>query len=149
MKIYIGSDHAGFELKQTIIAHLSNLNYEVEDVGNKVHDPVDDYPEYAFLAATKLLGEEDNQAKGILLCGSGQGVCIAANRVHGVRASLVWNPDVARETRQHNDSNILCLPASLLSEAETLAIVDTWLKTPFSGEERHVRRIKEIEEVYG
>lgn len=149
MKVYLGADHAGFYLKEKAFAHLSKLDYEVEDDGNKVLDPQDDYPQFAFAVATKVLGSEDPDAKGILICGSGQGVCIAANRIHGIRAALVWNVEGARETRNDNDSNVLCIPARMLEESEALEIIDTWLKTPFSGAERHVRRIREIEEVYG
>lgn len=149
MRVYIGSDHAGFHLKEKVFAHLSKLDYEVIDVGDKVLDPDDDYPQFAFAAATKVLGDEDPDAKAILLCGSGQGMCIAANRVRGIRASVIWNKEGARETRNDNDSNVLCVPARMLDPEEALTIIDTWLTTPFSGAARHVRRIKEIEEVYG
>ena len=149
MKIFLGADHAGFYLKEKVFAHLSKSGYDVEDVGDKILDPADDYPQFAFAAATKVLGSEDNDAKGILLCGSGQGMCIAANRIRGIRAALVWDEDIARETRNDNDSNILCVPARVLDDEKALAIIDTWLKTPFSGADRHSRRIKEIEEVYG
>lgn len=149
MRVYIGADHAGFQLKEIVMAHLSKLQYDVEDDGDKQLDPEDDYPHFAYAVATKVLGDEDPDARGILLCGSGQGMCIAANRVRGIRASLCWNEDVARETRNDNDSNVLCIPARLLSEEEALNIIDTWLKTPFSGAARHQRRIHEIEELYG
>lgn len=149
MKIFLGSDHAGYYLKEKVFAHLSKMNYDVEDDGNKILDPNDDYPQFAFAVATKVLGSEDNDAKGILICGSGQGMCIAANRIRGIRAALAWNEAVARETRNDNDSNILCVPARLLEEDQALGIIDTWLKTPFSKAERHARRLREIEEVYG
>jgi ribose 5-phosphate isomerase B len=149
MKIFLGADHAGFYLKEKVFAHLSKLGYEVEDDGNKVLDPTDDYPQFAFAVATKVLGSEDPDARGVLICGSGQGICIAANRVRGIRASLVWNIEGAKETRNDNDSNVLCIPARMIDEDVALEIVDLWLKTPFSGAERHVRRIKEIEEIYG
>lgn len=149
MKIFLGSDHAGFYLKEKVFAHLSKLEYDVEDVGDKTLDPADDYPQFAFGVTTKLLGSEDPDPRGILLCGSGQGMCIAANRIRGIRASLVWNEAIAKETRNDNDSNVLCLPARELKDEEALAIIDTWLRTPFSGAERHARRIREIEEIYG
>ncbi len=149
MKIYLGADHAGFYLKEKIFAHLSKLEYDVEDDGNKTLDPSDDYPQFAFAVATKVLGSEDPDARGILLCGSGQGICMAANRIRGIRAALVWNESVARETRNDNDSNVLCIPARFLKEEEALTIIDVWLQTPFSRAERHVRRLREIEEVYG
>lgn len=149
MKVYLGSDHAGFYLKEKVFSHLSKAGYDVEDEGNRVLDPNDDYPQFAFAVATKVLGSEDDDTKGIIICGSGQGVCIAANRARGIRAALVWNQEGARETRNDNDSNVLCVPARMLEEDEALAIIDTWLKTPFSGAERHARRIREIEEIYG
>lgn len=149
MKVYLGADHAGFQLKETVMAHLSKMGHDVEDVGDKQLDPQDDYPHFAYALTTKVLGDDSDDARGILLCGSGQGMCIAANRVRGIRASLCWNEEVARETRTDNDSNVLCVPARLLSEEESLRIIDTWLDTAFSGASRHVRRIHEIEELYG
>ncbi|MGD8374322.1 MAG: RpiB/LacA/LacB family sugar-phosphate isomerase [Candidatus Woesebacteria bacterium] len=149
MRVYLGSDHAGFNLKEKVFAHLSKLNYDVEDEGDKVLDPNDDYPQFALAVATKVLGDTDPDARGILLCGSGQGMCIAANRVRGIRASVVWDQKVARETRNDNNSNVLCIPANMLNEDEVLGLVDVWLSAPFSGAARHVRRIKEIEELYG
>jgi len=149
MRVYLGADHAGFQLKSAVMAHLAKLGYEVEDEGDRELDPNDDYPHFAYTVATKILGDESNDARGILLCGSGQGMCIAANRVRGIRAALCWNEDIARETRNDNDSNVLCVPARMLTEHEALNIIDTWLKTPFSGAARHVRRIHEIEELYG
>lgn len=149
MKVYIGADHAGFDLKEAVMAHLSKLNYDVEDDGDQQLDPNDDYPHFAYTVTTKVLGDESDDARGILLCGSGQGMCIAANRVRGIRASLCWNEDVARETRNDNDSNVLCIPARSLTKDQALRIIDTWLTTPFSGAARHVRRIHEIEELYG
>jgi len=149
MKVYLGSDHAGFEFKEDLFAHLSKMGYEVEDVGNKELDPKDDYPQFAYAAVTKVLGEEDPDTRAILVCGSGQGMCMAANRVHGIRAAICWDEHSARETRDDNDSNVLCLPARVLTSAEALAIADTWLKTPFSGKERYKRRIQEVEELYG
>ncbi len=148
MKVFVGADHAGFQLKSVVMAHLSKLGYDVEDEGDRELNPDDDYPQFAFTVVTKVLGSED-EARGILLCGSGQGMCIAANRVRGIRAALCWSEDIARETRNDNDSNILCIPARTLSQEEALNIIDTWLKTPFSGAARHVRRIHEIEELYG
>lgn len=151
MKIYLGSDHAGFHLKEKVFAHLSNAGYDVQDVGNKVLDPKDDYPQFAFAAATKVLGDTDPDARAILLCGGGQGMAIAANRIHGIRAVVVWDEHEAKMSRTDNNANILALPARTLEDdpEETLRIVDVWLKTPFSTEERHARRLHEIEELYG
>ena len=149
MKIYLGSDHAGFHLKEKIFAYLQKASYDVEDVGDKVLDPADDYPQFAYAATTKVLGSEDPDTRAILLCGGGQGMCIAANRVRGIRAVVVWNEREAKMSRNDNDSNVLCLPARSLPEEEFFGIVDTWLKTPFSKAPRHTRRLKEIEELYG
>ncbi len=149
MKVYLGSDHAGFYLKEKVFAHLSKAGYDVEDVGDKQLDPADDYPQFAYALTTKILGDEDNDARGILLCGSGQGMCIAANRVRGIRASLCWDETSARETRNDNDSNVLCIPARMLEDDQSLAIIDIWLETPFSNAPRHARRLHEIEELYG
>src|SRR6266496_3815811 len=123
MKVFVGADHAGFQLKSVVMAHLSKLGYDVEDEGDRELNPDDDYPQFAFTVVTKVLGSED-EARGILLCGSGQGMCIAANRVRGIRAALCWSEDIARETRNDNDSNILCIPARTLSQEEALNIID-------------------------
>lgn len=149
MQVFVGADHAGFQLKATVLAHLSKRGIEVEDEGDRELDPADDYPQFAYMVATKVLGSEDEDPRGILICGSGQGMCIAANRVRGIRASLCWSEDIARETRNDNDSNVLCIPARVLTEEEALRIIDVWLDTEFSGATRHVRRINEIEELYG
>lgn len=151
MKIFIGADHGGFYLKEKIEAHLVKAGHDVEDVGDKVLDPKDDYPQFAFAAATKVLGSEDKDPRAILICKGGQGVAIAANRIRGIRAVVVDDVEEAKMARNDNDSNILCLPARTLEadEALTFDVIDTWLKTPFSGAERHVRRLREIEEVYG
>jgi ribose 5-phosphate isomerase B len=145
MKIYLGADHAGFEVKNQIAEHLTHQGYSVEDCGAKTLVPGDDYPQYAFAVATKVLGDDDS--RGILVCDSGEGVCMAANRVHGVRAALVWSPEQARETRQDNDSNVLCIAAKLLDVDTIFAIVDNWLEEPFSNEERHKRRIKQMDDL--
>lgn len=151
MNIYLGADHAGFHLKEKVFAHLVKQGYTVHDEGDKLYDKHDDYPHYAYAVAVKLLGDSDNDARGILICGGGQGMAIAANRVRGIRAAVVWDEHEAKATRQDNDSNVLSVPARYFkdNEAEALKVIDTWLATPFSGAPRHVRRIKEIEELYG
>lgn len=149
MQVFIGADHAGFQLKSVVMAHLSKRGIDVEDDGDRELNPGDDYPQFAYTVTTKVLGSEDADPRGILLCGSGQGMCIAANRVRGIRAALCWTEDIARETRNDNDSNVLCIPARTLTEEEALRIIDVWLDTPFSGATRHQRRINEIEELYG
>ncbi|HEX9679710.1 MAG TPA: RpiB/LacA/LacB family sugar-phosphate isomerase [Candidatus Saccharimonadales bacterium] len=151
MKIYLGSDHQGFELKHKLFGYLSSHGYEVEDVGNKRLDANDDYPQFAQMAALKILGDEDPEARAVLVCGGGQGMAIAANRFRGIRAAVVWDANEAKMSRVDNDANVLSLPARLLKEDEGVAfgIVETWLNTAFSGAARHQRRIREIDEIYG
>ncbi len=151
MKIFIGSDHRGFYLKEKLMAHLSKAGYDIEDVGDKVLDESDDYPQFAFAAATKVLGSTDADPRAILLCGGGQGMAIASNRIHGIRAVVIDDEAEARMARNDNDSNVLCLPADVLEkdEQKTFDIVEVWLKTAFSKAERHARRLREIEELYG
>lgn len=151
MKIFIGADHGGYYLKEKIEAHLVKAGYDVEDVGDKVLDPKDDYPQFAFAAATKVLGSEDKDTRAIMICKGGQGMAIAANRIRGIRAVVIADVEEARMSRNDNDANVLCLPARILEDNPKLTfdILDAWLKTPFSGAERHVRRLREIEEVYG
>jgi ribose 5-phosphate isomerase B len=145
MKLFVGSDHAGLELKNKLLLYLARHGYEAEAIDDKLLNSADDYPQYAFLATTKVLGEDD--ARAILLTDAGQGICIAANRIQGIRAVTVWNKDVARATRATADSNILCLPASLLGEQELYDITEVWLTTPFSRDAQHMRHIAAIEEV--
>jgi ribose 5-phosphate isomerase B len=149
MQVFVGADHAGFHLKAKVVAHLSKMGYDVEDDGDAQLNPIDDYPQFAYMVATKVLGSEDNDARGILLCGSGQGMVIAANRVRGIRAALCWSQDIARETRNDNDSNVLSIPTRYVTDEVALEIIDTWLETAFSEAPRHVRRIHEVEELYG
>lgn len=146
MKIFIGADHNGWELKEKLEHYLKDKGHEVIDEGNKTYQKEDDFPIYGARVATAVLANKDSV--GILLCGSGQGVCIAANRYKGIRASLVWNESEARSSRNDDDANILCLPAKeLTSEKQTFQLVDTWLKTPFEGAARFVRRIKNLDEL--
>lgn len=151
MKIFIGADHGGFYLKEKVEAHLVKMGYDVEDVGDRVLDPNDDYPKFAFAAATKLLGSEEKDPRAILLCRGGQGVAIAANRIRGIRAVVISDVEEAKMSRNDNDANVLCLPSRILEDNEPLTcdIIKAWLETPFSKAERHVRRLREIEEIYG
>lgn len=151
MKIFLGSDHQGFELKQELFAYLSKNGYDVEDVGNRTLDANDDYPQFAQMAALKVLGEDGPDARAILVCGGGQGMAIAANRFRGIRAAVVHDAHEAKMSRLDNDANVLSLPAQLFRDNKEAAygIVETWLNTKFSGAARHQRRIKEIDEIYG
>lgn len=151
MKIYLGSDHQGFELKQALFGYLSSHGYDVEDVGNRQLNPDDDYPQFAQMAALKILGDEDDEARAILVCGGGQGMAMAANRFRGIRAAVVRDAHEAKMSRLDNDANVLSLSAEQLrgDEEAVHGIIETWLNTKFSGAARHQRRIKEIDEIYG
>lgn len=148
MKLYLGSDHNGFHLKEDVFAYLSKRGYEVEDVGDKELDKDDDFPQFAQLAVLKVLGDEEETARAILLCGGGQGMCMAANRFRGIRASLVWDEAEAKLTRNDNDSNVLCLPSRLFEDnIAWQGILDTWLDTPFANAERYRRRNRQLDEL--
>lgn len=150
MKIFLGSDHNGYHLKEKVFAYLAKRGYEVEDVGGKVLDPSDDFPEFAQMAALKIIGEEEaSDPRAILLCGGGQGMAMAANRFRGIRASVIWDEYEAKMTRNDNDSNVLCLPSRILEndDKEWQAIVETWLKTPFAAAPRYKRRNVQMDEV--
>lgn len=146
MRIFIGADHNGYELKEKLEMYLKEAGHEVIDKGDKNLDPSDDFPLYAGLVASEVLAHEDS--RGILICGSGQGVCMGANRFKGIRASLVWNLSEAYDSRHDDDSNVLCLPARELKNfTETKEIVRTWLTTDFSGATRYKRRNKQLDEL--
>lgn len=148
MKIYLGADHQGFYLKEKLETYLLKRGFDAQDVGNAELDPEDDFPQFAQMAATKVLGEEDSQdPRAILVCGGGQGMCMAANRFRGIRAALVWDSREARASRHDNNSNILCLPARILDDDAELwkDVVDTWLATPFSGVARYKRRNDDLD----
>lgn len=150
MKIFLGSDHNGFAMKEKVFAYLAKRGFDVEDVGDKELDPEDDFPQFAQLASLKVLGEDDaSDPRAILLCGGGQGMAMAANRFRGIRASVIWDEYEAKMTRNDNDSNVLCLPSRVLEkdEPEWKAIIDTWLQTPFASAPRYKRRNAQIDEV--
>lgn len=146
-KIHIGSDHAGFLMKEKLKRHLEKMEYEVIDHGANEEDPLDDYPDFILPVAVAVHEEDDSV--GIILGGSGQGEAIVANRVPGIRAAVYYGgadkEEIVVLSRQHNDSNILSLGARFLSEDEAKEAVDLWLETAFSGEERHLRRIHKID----
>jgi ribose 5-phosphate isomerase B len=141
-RIPIGSDHAGFALKQQLINELRAEGYEPVDVGTSSAESTD-YPDFAHAVASQV--EHGEAARGILLCGTGLGMAYAANRHPGVRAAVVWTPEIAELARSHNDANVLVLPARFVTEADGLSILRTWLHTPFEGG-RHARRIAKIEQ---
>jgi len=141
--IYIASDHAGWHLKNKIVEWLTVGEYSVEDLGPKELIKGDDYPEYAKLVCEKVL--LNGGTKGILVCDTGLGMSIAANRYDGIRAALVTNEFMARRSREHNNANILVLGSEINSFEELERIMNTFLTTDFSGEERHIRRLAKIE----
>jgi len=141
-KIYVGADHAGFELKQKLVAELKKLGYEPIDVGPKALDPADDFPDYAKPVAEAV--SEGAARRGVLTCGTGLGMSYTANRFPHVRAAVAWSPEIAELARKHNDANILVLPSRFVSEREGLEILHKWLDTKFEGG-RHQRRVEKIE----
>ena len=140
--IAIGCDHGGFAYKQMLMQHLQDRNLPYEDFGTYTPDSCD-YPDYAIPVAKAVASGEAE--KGILICGTGIGMSIAANKVKGIRAAVCGDAFSARATREHNDANILCMGARVISEANALEITDIFLDTPFSEDERHKRRISKIE----
>jgi len=142
MRIYLGADHAGFEMKNLIKDHLEKAGHEVVDCGAHTYDAEDDYPAFCIDAAAKVVA--DPGSLGIVLGGSGNGEQIAANKVPGIRAALAYNVELATLARQHNDANVVALGGRMQSLEEGYAIVAAFLGTPFSGEERHQRRIDQI-----
>lgn len=142
MKIGIGCDHGGFELKQEILNHLAKQGIAYVDYGTYSLDSVD-YPDYSKKVVDSLLDGAINY--GILICGTGIGISIAANRYEGIRAALCTNEFMAQATREHNDANILALGGRVIGVGTALRIVDTFLNTPFSEDQRHVQRISKIE----
>ena len=143
-KIYIGADHAGFEMKEKIKSWLADKGYKVEDIGAYSYKKIDDYPVFAERLGIRVAKSD---SMGILFCGSAAGVCIAANKIKGARAVAAMDKVTAKLSREHNDSNVLCLSAWLLNEKNIKGIIDIWLKTRFSKETRHVRRLALIKRI--
>jgi len=146
MRIHIATDHAGLDLSHFLISELSKAGHEVFDHGPKNYDPLDDYPSFCITAALAVRADEDAgvQALGIVLGGSGNGEQMAANKVHGIRAALVWNLDTAKLARQHNDANVVAVGARQHDQAEVLELIKAFIAEPFSQDERHIRRIGKI-----
>lgn len=145
MKIYIGTDHAGFELKESIIPFLRSQRHEVEDLGAHSFESLDDYPDFIRPVAEAVA--QNQNARGIILGGSGQGEAMCANRVKGARAAVYYGGtvDIVVLSREHNDANILAIGARFVEEDEAKEVVRVWLETSFSGEEKHARRIKKLD----
>jgi len=139
MRVHLGSDHAGFHLKSSLVARLTELGHVPVDHGPADYDPDDDYPPYVIAAAVAVAAEPGTL--GIVIGGSGNGEAIAANKVDGVRAALAWNEETARLGRLHNDANVISIGARQHTVPEAVGFVEVFLSTPFSGEQRHRRRI--------
>lgn len=144
MRVYLGSDHAGFELKVHLANHLATQGYDVVDVGPHAFDPDDDYPAFCLHTGQRVV--DDPSSLGVVIGGSGNGEQIAANKIAGVRAALAWNVDTAQLAREHNDANVIAIGARQHTLDEATALVEAFLTTPFSGNPRHARRITQVAE---
>ncbi len=144
--IYIGADHRGYKLKEALKVYLQELNYNWEDLGAKELNPSDDYPDFA-LAVAKKVAENSEENRGILLCGSGVGVDIVANKIRNISSALCFDVKQAQMSRNDDNVNVLSLSADFISESLAKEIVKVWLETPFSGLEHHARRIEKIKEI--
>lgn len=150
MKIFLGADHNGYHLKEKIEAYLCTHGYDVIDEGDERLDPDDDFTVFAsrVVNAMKAESNDSSEVRGILICGSGQGMAIAANRHKGIRAGLGWGVEAARSTRQDEDSNVLAIPSELLdTDKEWQEVIDVWLKTPFAGAARYKRRNAQLDDL--
>ena len=148
MRIHIATDHAGLEFSRTLVDHLTNGGHEVVDHGPKVYDPLDDYPAFCINAALAVARDQAAGVRtlGVVFGGSGNGEQIAANKVRGIRAALVWSMDTAMLARQHNDANVISIGALQHTVQEAIRYIDAFIAEPFSGDERHVRRIAQLAE---
>ena len=148
MRVHIATDHAGLEFSRDLADHLELEGHEVIDHGPESYDPLDDYPSFCIRAARGVVADQEAgvEALGVVFGGSGNGEQMAANKVHGARAALVWNVDTAVLAREHNNANICAIGARQHSIDEALLFIDTFLRTPFPGDERHVRRINQLVE---
>lgn len=142
--VYFGSDHGGFKLKEVLEEHLKAKGVEVEDLGVHSEDP-SDYPDNAVPVAEKVASQSGSF--GVLLCRNGQGICIAANKVKGIRAAVVWSPEIAASSRQHDDANIICLASDFTDEATAKEIVDAFLGGRFENIERRLRRLEKLKKL--
>lgn len=151
MRVYLGADHQGFFLKNKVRDYLTKAGYQITDYSNEELDPDDDFPRYAKLAAKRVVDEKDDTDVAILVCGGGQGMCMAANRIKGVRAIVASSVEDATYGRNDNDANVLCLPARVLDREYNIPlwrdIVDAFMNTPFAGAERYIRRNRELDQL--
>ncbi|HYI53048.1 MAG TPA: ribose-5-phosphate isomerase [Microlunatus sp.] len=142
MRVHIGSDHAGFELKQHLVRVLADKGYEVVDHGAETYDAEDDYPPFCLATGEAVI--DDEGSLGVVIGGSGNGEAIAANKVDGVRCALAWSEDTAKLGRQHNNANVVSVGGRMHTTEEATQLVEWFLETPFSGDPRHQRRIQEL-----
>jgi ribose 5-phosphate isomerase B len=142
MRVHIGSDHAGLELKNSLVEHLKSSGHDVVDHGPHVYDALDDYPLFCIPAAQGVASEEGSF--GIVLGGSGNGEQMAANKVKGIRAALVWSVETAKLAREHNDANVIAIGGRMHPIEVCKELIDVFLATPFSHDERHIRRIGQV-----
>jgi ribose 5-phosphate isomerase B len=142
VRVYLGSDHAGFELKNHLVAHLRAQGHEVTDIGPRVYDAADDYPAFCIETARRVVADEGSL--GIVVGGSGNGEQIAANKVKGARAGLAWSTETAKLAREHNHAQLIGVGARMHTTEEATEIVETFLATPVSDEERHARRVRQL-----
>ena len=143
--IYLGADHAGFDMKAMLRDHLEASGYTEEDLGAHELDPYDDYPQYAEVVAQAVLDHAGSL--GILSCGNAEGICIAANKFDGIRAGIGYSEEAAKTMRTDDNANVICIPGRLETQDDPLAIVDTFLTTDFSGAERHERRLEQVQNI--
>ncbi|MDV6012001.1 ribose-5-phosphate isomerase [Haloechinothrix sp. LS1_15] len=142
MRVYLGADHAGFELKNHLVAHLAGQGHDVVDVGPYSYDPADDYPPFCIETARRVVADEGSV--GVVIGGSGNGEQIAANKVAGARAALAWSPETARLARQHNHAQLIGIGARMHTTEEATGIVAEFLATPVDPDERHTRRVEQL-----
>ncbi len=149
MKIYIGADHNGYQLRHTLVEYLVRAGYNVVDEGGPIRNPDDDFPVFAQKVVLDILASKDTEPRGILICGSGQGMCMAANRFNGIRALLGYDRESVRSARNDDDANVLCLPATIFKQDGANVLVETFLNTPFESLTRFKRRIDELDQLSG
>ena len=145
MNIYIGADHRGFKLKNALLSFYKEKKINAFDAGSLEYDAKDDYPDIAKIVAESIL--HNDQALGIIICGSGAGVCIAANRLDGIRAVETHDPKIAKASRKDDNTNMLCLGADFISEKDAIKVITAWLKQPFQPAVRRIRRIKKLDKI--
>lgn len=145
MKIFVGADHNGFYMRNSVIAYLKRAGYDVKDDGDAALDPENDFPVFAARVVNDLLSSDDPDARGILICGSGQGMCMVANRFKGIRACMGYDRESIKATRKDENSNVLCLASRTTDKDSINVLLETFLNTPFAQLPRYLRRIEEMD----